>query len=249
MITELLFYIYSIQLYSFIILYYYQVRSLASEYLKEDPIQINIGSLDLSTNNNITQTFQFFDTDMPESRQELLRNELIKIMQNKEKALVFVATKRECNMMTGSLRQCGINALCIHGDKTQNERDWVLNDFKNNKIPILLATDVAARGIDVKDINKVINYDMPQNIEDYVHRIGRTGCAGAKGESISYYCPKDSGLAKKLVDLLSKSNTEVPNKLKDMIPRNNYASKSRYRQRGGGGYGGGRGGGTINIFI
>ena len=75
----------------------------------------------------------------------------------------------------------GFAALCIHGDKKQEERDWVLAEFKAGKSPIMVATDVASRGLDVKDIRYVINYDMPNQIEDYIHRIGRTGRAGTHG--------------------------------------------------------------------
>ena len=83
-------------------------------------------------------------------------------------------------------RSIGNLAGVIHGDKEQRERDWILNQFRQGRTPVLVATDVAARGLDVKDCNLVINYDFPNQIEDYVHRIGRTGRAGKKGWAYSF---------------------------------------------------------------
>ena len=94
-------------------------------------------------------------------------------------------------MLTRELRLDGWPALSIHGDKKQEERTWVLSEFKNGRNPIMVATDVASRGLDVKDIRHVVNYDMPGQIEDYVHRIGRTGRAGSKGKAslfLQFYC-------------------------------------------------------------
>lgn len=109
------------------------------------------------------------------------------------KILIFTETKRGADELTREMRQSGWPALAIHGDKKQDERDWVLKEFRAGRNPILVATDVAARGLDVKDIKHVVNYDFPGQIEDYVHRIGRTGtrnlqaldmhiCAGSQGQ-------------------------------------------------------------------
>lgn len=89
------------------------------------------------------------------------------------KALIFTDTKRCADDITRVLRRDGWPALAIHGDKKQTERDWVLAEFKTGRMPIMIATDVASRGLDVKDVKYVINYDFPGTIEDYVHRIGR----------------------------------------------------------------------------
>lgn len=86
----------------------------------------------------------------------------------------------------------GWPALAIHGDKQQQERDWVLQEFKSGRSPIMIATDVASRGLDVKDIKYVINYDFPNNCEDYIHRIGRTGRGGATGTSYTYFTTENS---------------------------------------------------------
>merc|ERR1719316_257303 len=104
------------------------------------------------------------------------------------------------------MRQVGCGV--IHGDKDQRERENVLADFKSGKRPVMIATDVAARGIDVKDVKAVINYDFPGNIEDYIHRIGRTGRAGAKGIAHTFIDMggnKDGKYARALVDIMQKA--------------------------------------------
>merc|ERR1719240_2220550 len=101
-------------------------------------------------------------------------------MEPGSRTLIFTSTKRMADQLGGMLgRQVGCGV--IHGDKDQREREMVLSDFKSGRRPVMIATDVAARGIDVKEVKAVINYDFPGNIEDYIHRIGRTGRAGAKG--------------------------------------------------------------------
>merc|ERR1719487_2602355 len=102
------------------------------------------------------------------------------------KIIIFSETKRGADELTREMRLDGFPALCLHGDKKQEERDWVLK-FKTGKSPLLLATDVASRGLDVKDIKYVINYDMPRQIEDYIYRVGRTGRAGATGSSYTFF--------------------------------------------------------------
>lgn len=94
--------------------------------------------------------------------------------------LVFVNAKITCRRLARTLERVGINADAIHGDKMQEERQVALEGFKNGAIHVLVATDVAARGLDIKELPFVINYDVPYSAEDYVHRIGRTGRAGAK---------------------------------------------------------------------
>lgn len=100
-------------------------------------------------------------------------------------ALFFSVSRlsKGADNLTRDMRVEGWPALSLHGDKKQEERTWVLEEFKNGRNPIMVATDVASRGLDVKDIRHVVNYDMPNQIEDYIHRIGRTGRAGTKGEA------------------------------------------------------------------
>merc|ERR1711887_443740 len=104
-----------------------------------------------------------------------------------EKIIAFVARKGICSHLSSEVVCAGINSSSIHGDMCQDARVDSLNDFKEGRSDVLVATDVASRGIDVPDVTLVINFDMPKNVEDYVHRIGRTGRAGKKGRSITFF--------------------------------------------------------------
>ncbi|KAK6129344.1 hypothetical protein DH2020_036917 [Rehmannia glutinosa] len=129
----------------------------------------------------------------------------------------------------------------------QGERDHVLNQFRTGRSPILVATDVAARGLDVKDIRVVINFDFPNGVEDYVHRIGRTGRAGATGMAYTFLCDQDAKHASDLIKLLERANQHVPNELRDMASRGGGMGRGR-RQWGSSGPNGGRGGGRYDSF-
>merc|ERR1712158_173554 len=152
------------------------------------------------------------------------------------KILVFVETKRKCDELTRLMRRDGWPAMCIHGDKQQKERDWVLGEFKSGKTSILVATDVAARGLDVDDVKFVINYDYPNNSEDYIHRIGRTGRKDRTGTAYTLFTPTNSPKAKDLVSVLSEAKQVVNPKLQELV-------SFRGGRGGGGGRSGGRGGG------
>ena len=124
--------------------------------------------------------------------------------------LVFVETKRSADQLENFLYQSNFPASSIHGDKNQREREEALRNFKSGKTPILVATDVAARGLDIPNVTQVINFDMPSNIDDYVHRIGRTGRVGNLGHAISYLCDKNTGIFKELANLLIENEQECP---------------------------------------
>jgi ATP-dependent RNA helicase DDX5/DBP2 len=112
-----------------------------------------------------------------------------------------------------------VQARGIHGDKVQYQRDSIFGAFKkpiDNETSILIATDVASRGLDVRDIGVVINFDMPTNIEDYVHRIGRTGRAGDKGRAISFLNSSELGIVNDLVKIMKSSNQRIPDQLYDL---------------------------------
>ena len=136
---------------------------------------------------------------------DLLNGELLG-----KKVLIFTQTKRMADDLSYTLKRNGLRAFSIHGDKSQSARDDALYNFRKGKAAILVATDVAARGIDVKDVSAVVNYDFPPTIEDYIHRIGRTGRAGAKGEAYSFFTPDDARLAKELIRVLKEADQEVP---------------------------------------
>lgn len=203
-----------------------EVQSLAKEFLK-DPVQINIGSLQLAANHNVTQVVEVCQES--DKRHKLLK--LLETLMDGSKIIIFTETKRGADQLTKQLRMDGWPALAIHGDKSQSERDWVLAEFRDGKNPIMIATDVAARGLDVKDIKYVINYDFPSSLEQYVHRIGRTGRAGAMGTSYSFFTPDNYKLAHELISILNEAGQLVPPTL------------SAIRGSGGGGGGGRWGGG------
>ena len=133
-------------------------------------------------------------------------------------------------------RRDGYPAMCIHGDKQQKERDWVLNEFRRGSTSILVATDVAARGLDVDDVKFVINYDYPNNSEDYIHRIGRTGRKDQTGTAYTLFTPANGAKAKDLVNVLSEAKQVVNPKLQEL------AQCSGFHKRAGGRFGGGGGG-------
>ena len=134
------------------------------------------------------------------------------------------------------MRKDGWPAMCIHGDKQQKERDWVLGEFKNGSTSILVATDVAARGLDVDDVKFVINYDYPNNIEDYIQRISRTGRRGNTGTSYTLFTPGNATKAKDLVSVLSEAKQVVNPKLTELVGLNGGGGG----RRGDIGDGGGR---------
>merc|ERR1711957_1013768 len=190
-----------------------EVQRLARDMCREDPVHINVGSLDLRTAHTIRQ---YVEVVQEQDKRQRLKRLLEKVMDGKAKILIFSGTKRDGDQLTREMRMDGFPALCIHGDKKQEERDWVLKEFKEGKSPILVATDVASRGLDVKDIKYVINYDFPNNIEDYVHRVGRTGRAGATGSSYTFFTPDKFKHAGDLVAVLKEANQPVPEELEKL---------------------------------
>ncbi|KAI6042451.1 P-loop containing nucleoside triphosphate hydrolase protein [Pisolithus marmoratus] len=214
------------------------VQKLASDFLRE-MIQVNIGSMELTANPDIQQVVDVC-SDF-EKRAKLIKH-LDQISSENAKVLIFVGTKRVADDITKYLRQDGWPALAIHGDKEQRERDWVLGEFKAGRSPILIATDVASRGLDVKDVGYVINYDFPNNCEDYIHRIGRTGRAGMKGTSYTYFTTENAKSARELVNILREAKANVPPQLEEMAMYSGGGG-GRNRFGGGRGRGGGAGGG------
>jgi len=155
--------------------------------------------------------------------------------------LVFVETKRSADALEYHLSRMSYPATSIHGDRTQREREDALAAFKTGRFPILVATDVASRGLDISGVTHVFNYDMPNTIDDYVHRIGRTGRVGNTGVAISFFNDGNRSLARELADLLIENDQECPPWLHGM---SGY-SGGGYRRGGGGGRGRGRGGATF----
>ncbi|KAK8946807.1 DEAD-box ATP-dependent RNA helicase 30 [Platanthera zijinensis] len=201
-----------------------EVELLARQFLN-NPYKVIIGSSDLKANQSIDQFVEIVANNEKYPRLVKLLTELM----DGNRILIFLETKRGCDQVTRQLRMNGWPALSIHGNKQQAERDWVLAEFKSGKSPIMTATDVAARGLDVKDIKCVINYDFPSSLEDYVHRIGRTGRAGAKGTAFSFFTQGNAKYAKGLVKILQEAGQSVSPPLAEM---------ARSRAAMGGGRGG-----------
>ncbi|CAG8752996.1 15688_t:CDS:2, partial [Acaulospora morrowiae] len=127
--------------------------------------------------------------------------------------LVFVSRKGGVEELSNNLQQTGHKCGALHGDMMQSDRDKVLRDFKNNKFPIMVATDVAARGLDIKAVKNVVNYDVARDIDSHVHRIGRTGRAGEKGTAYTLITQKEDKFAGDLVRNLESSGQPVPDAL------------------------------------
>ncbi|XP_071403529.1 probable ATP-dependent RNA helicase DDX17 isoform X3 [Centroberyx affinis] len=191
-----------------------EVRQLAEDFLREY-VQINVGALELSANHNI---LQIVDVCMETEKDNKLIQLMEEIMAEKEnKTIIFVETKKRCDELTRRMRRDGWPAMCIHGDKSQPERDWVLTEFRSGKAPILIATDVASRGLDVEDVKFVINYDYPNSSEDYVHRIGRTARSTNKGTAYTFFTPGNLRQARDLVRVLEEARQAINPKLLQLV--------------------------------
>lgn len=196
-----------------------EIQVLAQDFL-EDYVFLTVGRIG-STNDFIIQKM-VYTTEYDK------RNHLMEILvQCEGLTLIFVETKRGCDMLEMHLIDSGVNAISLHGDRSQQEREYALDQFRKGHCPVLVATDVASRGLDIPNVLCVINYDLPQSIDHYVHRIGRTGRCGNKGDAYSFVTDKNHGLCSELYEVLKDSNQEIPGWFEDM-------SKSRYRGGGGG---------------
>ncbi|XP_023327110.1 DNA topoisomerase 3-beta [Eurytemora carolleeae] len=152
---------------------------------------------------------------------ELLNLFTQRFNSNRDLVLVFVARKNTCDFVANMLNRKGIRASAMHSDRTQEYREQTLASFKNGSCPVLVATDVASRGLDVKGVSAVINYDLANNTEDYVHRIGRTGRAGCKGESFTFLTRsgEDVWKAMGIVEVMQKTNQSIPVEVKELVDR------------------------------
>lgn len=203
-----------------------EVRHLAKDYLGEF-VQVNVGSTELSANHNIKQHVHICDTDKKLSLLQSIMHEISG--EGFGKLLIFANTKRFVDTLTLALRRNGWPADGIHGDKTQAQRDKIIYRFKNGRAKILVATDVAARGLDVDGVTHVINYDFPNTSEDYIHRIGRTGRHENKGVSHTILTDEDARQASSLIEVLKEANQEIPQDLDDLA-RSHDISKMKEKQ-------------------
>jgi len=201
------------------------VQHMALDFL-QDYLFLTIGIVG-GASKDVTQTV--FEVEKFSKREKLL--ELLKEVGT-EKTLVFVETKRNADFLASALSSEGFPTTSIHGDRLQRERETALSDFKNGTCPVLVATAVAARGLDIKGVAHVVNYDMPKDIDEYVHRIGRTGRVGNTGKATTFFDPgNDSGVAGDLTKILSDAGQEVPDFLGSDMSGGDFTS-------GGGAFGG-----------
>ncbi|KAF6242394.1 P-loop containing nucleoside triphosphate hydrolase protein [Scenedesmus sp. NREL 46B-D3] len=205
-----------------------EIQRLAADFL-HDYIFLTVGRVGSSTD-LIAQHVEYVQQD--QKRETVL--DCVNTVEGL--TLVFVETKRGADQLEDYLLRQNLPATSIHGDKSQGEREMALRAFRSGKCRILVATDVAARGLDIPHVTHVINYDLPKDIDDYVHRIGRTGRAGKKGLATAFFTDDDFGLARSLQEVLSETGQEVPGWLANIASRHApYGTKSR---RGGGRFGG-----------
>ncbi|XP_078445913.1 DEA(D/H)-box RNA helicase family protein [Wolffia australiana] len=187
------------------------VHQLAQEFMDPDPVKVVVGSEDLAANHDVMQIVEVLDE---QARDQRLFSLLEKYHSSKSnRVLVFVLYKKEAARVETMLQRRGWKAVSVHGDKAQNARTEALSLFKNGKCPLMIATDVASRGLDIPDVEVVINYSYPLTTEDYVHRIGRTGRAGKKGVAHTFFTRENRGLAGELVNVLREAGQIVPESL------------------------------------
>eukprot|EP01025_Chloroclados_australasicus_P052987 TRINITY_DN6196_c0_g1_i10.p1 TRINITY_DN6196_c0_g1~~TRINITY_DN6196_c0_g1_i10.p1 ORF type:complete len:781 (-),score=128.45 TRINITY_DN6196_c0_g1_i10:1127-3469(-) len=195
-----------------------EIQRLAADFLN-DYVFLTVGRVGSSTDLIVQHVER---VNQQEKRSVLL--DLLTAVEGL--TLVFTETKKGADQLESFLLQNGFASTSIHGDRSQQEREFALRSFRSGRTPILVATDVAARGLDIPHVTHVINYDLPTDIDDYVHRIGRTGRAGKKGLATAMFSEKDSGLARALVETLSETNQEVPGWLQAVA-----ASSTPYGQK------------------
>jgi ATP-dependent RNA helicase DBP3 len=190
-----------------------EIQKLSKQYIKS-PIHVTIGTSEgkLAANSNVTQIIEVIESPNRDSK-------LLQLLQQyhqsrKNKILIFVLYKKEASRLEIWLNKRGWNSISIHSDKSQSSRIEALYAFKSGNTPLLIATDVASRGLDIPLVEYVINYSFPLTIEDYVHRIGRTGRAGNKGIAHTFFQPTVDKLhAGGLVNVLKETNQRIPEDL------------------------------------
>ena len=201
-----------------------EIRRLAESYL-QDPLMVEVARPN-ATATNVEQIFYSVAT-------EDKRRAVLKILKERSitQALVFVNSKLGCARLARSFERDGLRTNALHGDKSQDERLKALDAFKAGSVDVLVATDVAARGLDIVDLPAVFNFDVPFNAEDYVHRIGRTGRAGASGLAVTLVSRDDTRLVSDIEKLIKKKIEIEPLELDDEAPRRPYRERERERGR------------------
>ncbi|KAI7191950.1 ATP-dependent RNA helicase [Hortaea werneckii] len=191
------------------------VRSLADTFMSQ-PVKVTIGdntSGELRANTRIVQEVEVMGQHDKQNRLIELLKQYQSGKNKNDRILVFCLYKKEATRIEEFIRRRNFNVGGIHGDLSQQKRTESLEAFKAGKVPTLVATDVAARGLDIPAVRVVINVTFPLTVEDYVHRIGRTGRAGADGRAITFFTDQEKGLAGGLINVLKSANQPVPEEL------------------------------------
>uniref|UniRef100_A0A2K6SBU4 RNA helicase n=1 Tax=Saimiri boliviensis boliviensis TaxID=39432 RepID=A0A2K6SBU4_SAIBB len=202
-----------------------EIQMLARDFLDEY-IFLAVGRVG-STSENITQKVVWVEE--ADKRSFLL--DLLNATGKDSLTLVFVETKKGADSLEDFLYHEGYACTSIHGDRSQRDREEALHQFRSGKSPILVATAVAARGLDISNVKHVINFDLPSDIEEYVHRIGRTGRVGNLGLATSFFNERNINITKDLLDLLVEAKQEVPSWLENMAYEHHYKGSSRGRSK------------------
>uniref|UniRef100_A0AAY4E2M9 RNA helicase n=1 Tax=Denticeps clupeoides TaxID=299321 RepID=A0AAY4E2M9_9TELE len=209
-----------------------EIQILARDFL-EEYIFLAVGRVG-STSENITQKVVWVE----ESDKRSFLLDLLNATGKDSLTLVFVETKKGADALEDFLYREGYACTSIHGDRSQRDREEALHQFRSGRCPIMVATAVAARGLDISNVKHVINFDLPSDIEEYVHRIGRTGRVGNLGLATSFYNDKNNNITKDLLDILVESKQEVPSWLESLAYEHQHKSSSRGRsKRFSGGFG------------
>ncbi|CAF2693064.1 unnamed protein product [Rotaria sp. Silwood2] len=203
------------------------VRQLANQFLSTKRIHVTIGNIILAANPSICQIIEVCTESQKQNRFIEILREIMKLQNGK--TLVFCQTKRRVNEIYLITKQMGFPVLCIHGDKQQSQRDYTMNEFRRRQKIILIATDVAARGLDVQDIHFVVNIDFPNQTEDYVHRIGRTGRnQEAFGTSYTFFTSENAKQAPSLVRVLQEAGQNVNQDLMQLAEEQHSITNSKH---------------------
>jgi ATP-dependent RNA helicase RhlE len=175
-----------------------EVEALARKYLRK-PVVIQVGRRSQAVN---TVTHAVYP--VPKSRKTSLLLHLLENEAALDSVLIFTRTKHGADKLLGELRRGGIQAETMHGDRSQSERTRALENFKSGATRVLVATDIAQRGLDIFGISHVVNYDVPTQAEDYVHRIGRTGRAAATGDAFTFMSPDEISMVRLIESVLGQ---------------------------------------------
>ena len=228
------------------------IQQIALEYMV-NPVRVYVGfeaivgsngegviDDSLSANKRVTQNVEVIEDRAREARLRSLLQKYAKKHSKKSpyRILIFALYKKEAARLEGNLARAGYSGLVssIHGDKSQDARTQALQQFKDGTCPLLVATDVAARGLDIPNVEIVINYTFPLTIEDYVHRIGRTGRAGKTGISFTFFQPGDKGHAGELQQVMKQAGQTPPEalmKFGSTIKKKEHKLYGNFGPRGG----------------